>query len=136
MKLRHNQICECGQFLYKTRYVDMLNALSKLLNYQKSIFWQPSWTPSLIHQYIQNDYGQISCCVQYVKKKCIFGSFTGRKVSLYQSLEFLEDLLDAILIFSNSPMMTRCHQLDSLKTMPNQQESVKKKTLYLITRSN
>ena len=104
-------------------YVDMLNALSKLLKLPK-IDILAAFLDTIFDQ---NDYGQISCCVQYVKEKCIFDSFTGRKVPLYQSFTFLEDLLDAILIFSNSPMMTRCHQLDSLKTMPNQHESVKKK---------
>ena len=44
--------------------------------------------------------------------------------------------MDAILIFSNCSMMTGCHQLDSLLARSYLQESLKKKTLYAITRSN
>ena len=46
------------------------------------------------------------------------------------------DLLDAILIFSNCSMMTGCHQLDFLLARSYLQESLKKKTLYAISRSN
>ena len=44
-------------------------------------------------------------------------------------------ILDAILNISKRSMMPEWHQLDSLSTMPQQQESTKKKTLKSSSRS-
>ena len=44
-------------------------------------------------------------------------------------------ILDAILNISKRSMMPEWHQLDSSKTMPQQQESTKKKTLKSSSRS-
>ena len=48
---------------------------------------------------------------------------------------YLADILDAILNFSKRSMMTECHHPESWMTMPVLEESIKKKTLYLISRS-
>ena len=45
-------------------------------------------------------------------------------------------ILDAILNFSKCSMMTGSHHPESLMALSNLQESVKKKTLYLNSRSN
>ena len=44
-------------------------------------------------------------------------------------------ILDAILNISKRSMMPEWHQLDSSSTMPQQQESIKKKTLKSSSRS-
>ena len=45
-------------------------------------------------------------------------------------------ILDAILNISKRSMMPEWHQLDSSSTMPQQQESTKKKTLKSSSRSS
>ena len=44
-------------------------------------------------------------------------------------------ILDAILYITKRSMMPEWHQLDSSSTMPQQQESIKKKTLKSSSRS-
>ena len=54
----------------------------------------------------------------------------------YIGLRSLADaILDAILNISKRSMMPEWHQLDSSSTMPQQQESTKKKTLKSSSRS-
>ena len=54
----------------------------------------------------------------------------------YIGLRSLADaILDAILSISKRSMMPEWHQLDSSSTMPQQQESTKKKTLKSSSRS-
>ena len=48
---------------------------------------------------------------------------------------YLTAILDAILNISKRSMMPEWHQLDSSSTMPQQQESTKKKTLKSSSRS-
>ena len=68
---------------------------------------------------------------------CVLCSLAGFKTFMCENIMFndsvpmffyvLSALLFAILNISKCSLMTNCHQLDSPKTMPNLQESAKKK---------